>query len=334
MEAMIGGIGEAPDFGRIGRLGADYLPLPTKEDGLPLLAEKVAALGRVVYERKSLVVATGQQATRYKTTDPLDFAKATMSVEERRQYDLWTEGARVRRFVPETSKEDVKKWKGNEESLLRWLAGMQEMYDNNRLVKENVVWWAVHLPRLVPTITAHYKITSARRGLLIDGSDLSPMEVAEYQTAKKIVATIGHRVQEIMSEIARYNSIIKQGDEAVQTRVRFYERRAGRKDRGKAPLNKERAIEGLPSLDGPSSFAAASVRKRPWEREDLGESRRKRRQRVQAAQLLEQEPAPYVPQSPRMDYGEGPVVSEGGALTVEVGREVDTEDIEITGLDA
>lgn len=305
------------NFKEIPGVARGSLPLPAKSDTLEGLARKMDSLREIVEGGHSLAVATGLQATAHGTTDPVEFAKGEMSSTELRQYQQWESGARLKAFDPETCKEPVTKWKGSEKSLLEWLAGLQRMYSDPTLVKENVVWWAVRADYLVPAIMAYRKLLGAERGLTNGGGDLTANELAEYQTARKIQSEATFRTQTIMKQIHDINRRIDDGVKAVQTRVRFYEPRIKTKPRGEAPLNKQRASMNLPKYGAPSNLQTLGKRTRQELRETVA-GPAAQRQRVGTPE--------YAPASPVMSGGRGYAPpGEGG--------EMDTDDVVITGTD-
>lgn len=280
MAALFGGDMSAPSFAAIPGLEREKLPVPRDTDTLPELAKKMVALRRVVERGQSLAVATGLAAAGHATTDPLEFAKGEMSISERDRYDAWMGGARLLNFDKQTSLEPVDKWTGNETSLLKWLSGLREMYADPTLQKGHVVWYAKHAPFMVPCIMAFVKVVTATKALTAPKSDLTPDELAEYQTAKKILAEASFRVQAIMNTLKEYTVEIDKGNRAVQTRIRYYEPRIKRNPKGEAPLNKERSRQGLPRLTGPSNLSHLGKRGTEAHREELGEGRQARRRRV------------------------------------------------------
>lgn len=293
------GASRGPTFAAIPGLSGRTLPMPDRADTLPSLADKMDQFREVIQEGRSLAVATGLKATARNTTDPVDFAKAEMSVSELEQYEYWIGGGRLQDFDKHTCREPVAKWKGNDTSLLKWLAGLQEMYDDTTLDKEHVVWFASNASFMVPCIMAFTKILSARRALTVKGSDLSSEELAEYQTARKLLSEAAFRVQELKRVINGYTSRIDKAEQAVLTRIRFYEPRIKTKPAGEAPLNRDRVRMGLPRLQGPSNLQTLGKRRRVASREEVMGDRPAARRKAASPE--------YRPSSPRMSYDEDDV---------------------------
>lgn len=270
---MFGGASAAPSFNEIPTLGGRKLPMPMKTDSLAQLADKMDDLRQVIQNGGSLAVATGLMGTVRQTADPLEYALQEMSTTEKEQYDMWINGARLLDFDKKKSVDNRDKWRGNDKSLNQWLVGLRAMYDDESLTAEHVVWYAANASFMVPTIMAFCKVKSAERALTIKGKDLSPAELAEYQTSKKVLAEAAFRVQEIKKILNAYTSRIDKAEQVVLTRLRHYEDRIKEKPRGDAPLNRERARRGMPALRGPSNLSSLGKRSRAEIREELGRER-------------------------------------------------------------
>lgn len=244
--------------------------MPGKNDDLATLANKMDALRNIVQEGQSLAVATGLMGTARKTADPLEYAKQEMTITEKEQYDMWERGARLLDFNKEKSRKPRSSWRGNDKSLNQWLIGLRTMYNDDTLEPEHVVWWSDEASFLVPTIMAYAKVKSAERALTVKDSDMSPSELAEYQTSKKILGEAAFRVQEIKKILNAYTSRIDKAEQTILTRIRHYEDRIKEKPRGPAPMNVQRQRQGLPALRGPSNLSTLGKRSRAEVREQLG----------------------------------------------------------------
>jgi hypothetical protein len=215
-----------------------------------------------------------------------------MSVTEHAQYTDWASGLRAKSFNKATSRLDASHWNGKEATADQWLGGLREMFKDEDLTREHVYWWAKNLHFLTPTIHAYVKIRSAVKGLSAPKSDLTPAELAEYQTAGKIMAEATYRVQEIKVAIHKLTSQVDLAVKSVQTRIRYYQPRIKEKvDKIKGtPENIQRAEMGKTRLAGPSNLGDLKGRKRKGPREELGQERGARRARLVSPEFTPQEP--------------------------------------------
>jgi hypothetical protein len=264
----------------------------------------MSALKKIVEGGHSLAVATGLKATSHGTTNPEEFAMGEMSITERAQYDAWRNGVRLREFAKETSKAERKVFKGGDKSLDQWVQGLRLMYGDDTLTREHACWYAKNADFMAPTIMAHIKVVNAQRGLTVSDSDLTANELAEYQTARKIMAESSFAVQAKMKEIHALTSQVDAANQAALARIRYYEPRIKKKPHGPAPINKQRARLNLPLFGAPSNLSALGRHGKAVTRENLGQSRALKRQRV-TAEVGDGGISPtYAPQSPTIDYGD------------------------------
>lgn len=291
LRTLFGGATNDTNFQAIPGAEGRSLAMPGKGVSLKVLADQMDALRQVVEEGYSLAVATGLAGTAHGTAVPEEKAIQEMGVSEKEQYLAWKGGARLKDFLGLDSKASLEKWKGNPETLDKWVVGLRLMYNKPELVRENAVWWAVNASFLVPTITAHVKVAMAGKSMTDQFSALSAEEMAEYQTAKKILAEAAFRVQTIKKELNTLTQRIGRAEDVIITRVRHYQKRVSTKERKEAPENRNRKKRGLPTFDAPSDLSGMA-----------GGSREARRRRTDAPRNLEQgrrdlSPA-YTPQSP------------------------------------
>jgi len=272
MRRLFGGAERDISFDPIPGLNGAILPIPLPGDNLTDLAAKMKDLRIVVEKGHSLTVATGMKGAAFNTTDPEEKAIAEMSTVEEEMYKSWKQGARLNEFDKRTCVEPVTKWRGADHTLDKWLQGLQRMYGDDTLTRENCVWFAVNADFMVPTITAHLKVIAAARSLVDGGNRLTPQEMAEYQTARKILGEAAYRVQTIKREINKLTGEIGRAEEVIQTRVRHYQQKVGTKPRGEAPENRKRSRVGRPVLGAPTDLSGMT-----------GGGREARRQRVNVA---------------------------------------------------
>nr|WEI52981.1 coat protein [Beauveria bassiana dsRNA mycovirus 1] len=300
MRNLFGGAKAKVSFDAIPGLSGHTLPVPERGDTLKRLAAKTTALRRVIESGHSLAVATGMKAAAFNTVDPEEKAIAEMGVVEKEQYMAWRGGARLGDFNRLTSLEPTNKWNGSTSTLDRWVMGLRRMYEDEEIGRENAVWWAVHADFLVPTITAHVKVLNAGRSMVDKLAKLSPEEMAEYQTARRILADTAYRVQTIKREINQLTQEIGRAEDVILTRVRHYQQTVGEKTRADAPENRARKRRNLPTFGAPTDLGGLA-----------GEGREARRRRLNVATVdedmtgspqarPEREGSPtYAPQSPQ-----------------------------------
>nr|QJT73710.1 hypothetical protein [Botrytis cinerea mycovirus 5] len=294
MRQMFGGSTRDVQFGQVPGLEGKRLPVPGRNDTLTQLAAKMADLRKVVESGHSLAVATGMKAAAFQTVNPVEKARAEMGVAEREMYDAWRGGVRLQDFDKATSRTGIDKWRGSMPTLDKWVAGLRAMYDDPTLEREHAVWFASKAAFMVPTITAHVKVLMAGKAMVDQEGHLSPEEMAEYQSAKRILADAAFRVQQIKREINNLTQEIGRAEDVVITRVRHYQQKVGTKEHKEAPENRNRKRRGLPSLGAPTDLGGMT-----------GQGREARRRRVDLdlgghapAQFAT---ATYEPQSPTFE---------------------------------
>ena len=224
MRARFGGAAQAPDFGPIAELAGATLPMPKRDDGLKTLCQKMSDLRQILQKGASVAVATGlTKATGHGTTAVKEFARGIMSVTELTQYDDWKSGVRLSEFEPATSKEPMTVWEGSEKRLDQWVQGLRKMYEDQTLDRGNACWYAKHAPFLVPTIKAHLKLLHAHNAIPVQDRNLSPQELAECQTLRKVMAESNFAVQEFMRKVHGYTAEIDSANQTMLARLRYYE---------------------------------------------------------------------------------------------------------------
>ncbi|APP91270.1 hypothetical protein [Fusarium graminearum dsRNA mycovirus 5] len=280
MRQMFAGATRDVSFNPIPGLENAYLPIPTKTDSLSQLSKKMIDLRKIVESGHSLAVATGMRGAAFDTINPEEKAVAEMGVAEKEQYLAWKGGARLSDFDPATSREPTNKWNGSMATLDKWLRGLRAMYADETLQREHAVWFAVRAPFMVPTITAHVKVLTAGKSMVDQHAKLRPEEMAEYQSAKRILADTAYRVQVIKREINKLTQEIGRAEDVVLTRVRHYQQKVGTKERNEAPENRNRKRRGMPALGAPTDLGGMT-----------GNGREARRRRVDLGPSAGDEPA-------------------------------------------
>lgn len=298
MRQMFGGAARDVNFDPMPGYEQRLLPVPNKSDSLGMVAKKMIEIRRVVEAGHSLAVATGMKVAAFNTVNPEEKAMAEMGVVEREMYDAWKAGARLQDFNPATSKTSTTSWKGTTPTLDKWLMGLRAMYGDETLVRENAVWFAVNASFMVPTITAHVKVLMADKSMTDQHHRLRPEEMAEYQSARRILADAAFRVQEIKKEINKLTQEIGRAEDVVITRVRHYQQKVGTKEHKEAPENRNRKRRGMPALGAPTDLGGMTGTGREARRRriDLGPSAGDQ-PRFEAVMAGQRSPT-YTPQSP------------------------------------
>lgn len=294
--------------------------MPDGTESLMALASKMEALQAVVIAGNSLAVATGMKGTPAQTANTEEAAIKAMSLSEKSQYAAWKSGERLAVWDKATCRRPTASWNGGRKSLDMWTLALQMMYEDETLVVEHTVWHVTVHPWIVPCITAYGKVLRARSGLVDAGQALTPEEMAEYQTAKKILSTAAERVQKIMSVINGYNQTITEASQAIQARAKVYERKVRPAAKMKeGPVNKQLIAKGQQRVTGPKNLGDISRGTREERATAAALQRRgalrQRKERVRSArgQSPQGEGAgSYQPQSPTLAPGSIEAIPEEG----------------------
>lgn len=298
MEAKYSAGRPAPEFGVDLELGGRLLPMPTKDDSLPLLARKMEDLEAVVKRHRSLAVATGLMGTAHHTTDPIAAAKQVMSAIELDMYNDWEAGTRLEGWNKETCRVSRDKFKGNEKSLAKWTIGLQSMYEDRDLGPEHVAWIATQRAFLAPCVLAHATVEGLKKGILVPGKELSAEELAEYQTCRKIIAAASYRVGEIKKIVNQQTGKIDLAIKQVQGVQEIYARRMRTTEVGTAPINREREQLGKRKLGAPTNLRDLKRGRPVAGGEVVGDETRKQRRRLGRLAISREGSPEYTPKSP------------------------------------
>ncbi|BCD56398.1 hypothetical protein [Lichen RNA virus 1] len=290
----------APEFGVDPNLGGRLLEMPTRDDSLSTLSQKMTALEAVVKRHRSLAVATGLMGTAKQTTDPVEAAKGVMSVVELEMYEDWQAGTRLEGWSKSKCVKDKSKFGGNEKSMAKWLVGLQAMYKDPSLTAEHVSWIATERAFLAPCLLAHATVEGMKKGMLVMGKDLTAEELAEYQTCKRIIATAAFRVAEIKKIINEHTGLIDKAVKYVQGVEEIYARRMRTTTVHEAPINRERTQLGKRKLAGPGNLEDLKRRQGGSVRRVAEEGDRAARRRLGRLAISREASPEYAPQSPRL----------------------------------
>jgi len=119
---------------------------------------------------------------------------------EKEQYLTWKRGERLQDFDKDTCREPLDKWPGAMSRLDKWVMGLRAMYLDDTLGREHAIWFAVNADFMVPTIMAHVRVLQAGKSMVDQHGILRPEQMAEYQTARRILANTSFRVQQIKQD--------------------------------------------------------------------------------------------------------------------------------------
>nr|WMI40031.1 MAG: hypothetical protein [Rhizoctonia cerealis orthocurvulavirus] len=222
----------------------EVLPVPEEGDSLETLYRKADALAKIVEDGRSLAIYTGFKQTSLGSVDPVEAARRSFTAAEERLWDAWCEGSALPQPDWNQAPSNPRESDGKREQLAKWAHALNIIYKRTDLEGRHVTQFKKELEPLIPLVTAMMGVISAKRGLLSGTTKLTEMEMAEYQTARKIASTVSDETNKIMRAIKEATNRLHQRNQVLQERVRQLGNKLGVNDRGDGPVNKERAILG------------------------------------------------------------------------------------------
>ncbi|AOG59237.1 hypothetical protein [Sclerotium hydrophilum virus 1] len=244
MAARFGGAGGPVDYTDRPAHDDEILPLPSPDDSFEVLVDKLERLAKVVRDNKSLALYTGFHATPGGAINPVDVAKRQFTTKEREQYAEWEAGSELPPFDWNRDRLPVAGKDGNPATLSKWAEALSILWDTKGADNGNVVWFKKSHPYLIPLVTAMVGVINARKGLTSGQAALSEMEMAEYQTARKIAAEATDNIRITMEAMRRPTERMSAHIQVIQERSRQLGNKIPGKDRGDGPFNKERIALG------------------------------------------------------------------------------------------
>lgn len=221
IETMLGKYGKdasAIDYGKMVREKGNLLELPTQEDSLNVIEEKMRALAEVVLDGASVAVNTGFAGTPGQVGDATAVAKGRMIGAERRMFDDWERGVKLPAFNRHA---DSKPFKGGESARRAYekrAVGLDRLYRVKGSTIDNVAWWMEQYEVLAPILVGMTKVVSAEIEFFGGQKALSAMEMAEVQTIGKAVGEAYHKISVIQQEVHRLQKSIDSSKNVLQAR--------------------------------------------------------------------------------------------------------------------
>ncbi|QUP79400.1 hypothetical protein [Botryosphaeria dothidea bipartite mycovirus 1] len=256
--AMFGGANENVDWQDDSGRAMPYLAVPEPTDDLETTARKLAALSQVVEQGKSLAVRTGFRKAAHQHRDPVDLAKLAMTPAERRQYEVWSAGVRMPDFDWGANRKEVPAGQGSQKRFEGRARAMGVIWGVDMATPENASWLTSNMNFALPLVIAVSKVEAARRELLGGGTELDEMELAEVQTAHKIVAVamdnmnqVFARLRKISADINHSKDIIQAREHAIKSKMPHYKKR-------KDPINAQRTFLGQAAIGGSVDYSRAT----------------------------------------------------------------------------
>ncbi|WDK09662.1 hypothetical protein CGRA01v4_00940 [Colletotrichum graminicola] len=194
---IFGGAERAVDFSPVDNL--PELPMPEENDDLATIANKLAALAALVVAGKSVAVRTGYyRGSAYTTRDPVELARASMTPQELRQFNVWEKGARMPEFDFALNRKPIRNTEANRKRYERRARAMNKIWKTDVAVAENAMWVS---------------------------TNLSSVELAEIQTAHRAVATATTRLNHVKEQMRRLTTSINSSCEIMQAREHALKRK-------------------------------------------------------------------------------------------------------------
>ncbi|KAI4251065.1 MAG: hypothetical protein LQ352_005084 [Teloschistes flavicans] len=191
------------------------LPLPTKGDNFEMLATKMCALAAVVSRGQSVAVRTGYRATTMAGKDPEAVALEGMKDLERQMYKAWKNGHRLEPLdfaqFPDAKPNAklMKKYQGE-------AAALSIMYGVPDVTAAQAVGWTRMETYLIPLMKAIVRVERQKVAMTGGSARLTPAELGELQTLKKILALLSATVQAGKEETKKLSrKLTKQGPKTM-----------------------------------------------------------------------------------------------------------------------
>ncbi|CAG9987656.1 unnamed protein product [Clonostachys byssicola] len=214
--------GEEIDYHAGPQPGGSILPTPEPTDDAQTTALKLRALSKAVEEGASLAVRTGYKRAVHSGRDPVMIAKQRMTAAEAAQYDFWAFGGGMPDINWQVSVKDV----GGAALFPYHTEAMRAIWKDNSITHENAAWLHSELRAFLPLVIAVSKVFAARRDLVGGQEALAALEMAELQTARKIIGTaVGNvnqafaRLRAISRDVNHSRQVIKARENALKKKM-------------------------------------------------------------------------------------------------------------------
>ena len=216
--AMFGGQNTNIDYSMPTDRAVELLPMPQASDDLQAVAAKIEKLSAIVEQGRSLAVATGYAGAKHQQRDPREIARAAMTPAEREQYSAWEKGVKMPAFDWAANRKPVE---GGPEAQKRFrdrAAALNVIWGVEGATPENAAWLVANLPYAIPLVTAVVRVRRAEKDLVGGTKELDAVEMAEIQTARKIVAVAMENLNQAFAEVKNLSQRIHHAKNIIQTR--------------------------------------------------------------------------------------------------------------------
>ncbi|KAL9584834.1 MAG: hypothetical protein Q9203_004506 [Teloschistes exilis] len=189
---------------------APILPLPTENDAFWALARKMQALAAVVIRGESVAVRTGYRATTMAGKDPEAVALEGMKDLERVTYLAWKTGRRPAPFDFTNLRGILPTTKMTDKEYQDRAAALSIMYGVPDITPAQAFMWTQCESRFIPCMKAIMRVERQKVAMTGGVPNLTPIELGDLQTLKKVLAVTAATVQKGKTEIrgfTRQNTI-------------------------------------------------------------------------------------------------------------------------------
>ncbi|KAI9037618.1 uncharacterized protein KD926_000180 [Aspergillus affinis] len=227
------------------------LPVPEDKDDLETTARKMEDLAREVDNGNSLALYTGLQVASQRPRNPESIAKAHLAPHERWLYDCWrksrdsydnaVDGMRLPDFNWDKWVAPLPNGMQSLNKFRQRAEAMDRIWGHHGATAEHASWLTYHLPSMLPLVKAVTKVTNLQRNNQprepreprgsrgAHPRGLTDMEVAELETARKVVAAAEKNRCRETEKIRRLTRSIANSVTVMKSRVHtLEERRHGR----------------------------------------------------------------------------------------------------------
>nr|WMI40010.1 MAG: hypothetical protein [Rhizoctonia cerealis orthocurvulavirus] len=205
----------------------DIIPMPKEGMSLVEMKDLYDAYTKIVEMGAFLANWTDMKGASTSTNDPVELGLQRMSALEARLYGWWIEHGVKDEFNWKTCRVQGSTPAAKEDRVKKELAGMQWMYDNPEIDRDNFYWLRAEKPQHFNVVLAYTKIISAAHDIVGGAPERDAMAFKEYQTAKKIIGTMDSNVNEFMRGIHKILQPLQEAKNVVEARKVWAAKKCG-----------------------------------------------------------------------------------------------------------
>lgn len=209
--------------------GTPLLPVPEPTDDLETTVRKITALARIVEQGKSIAVHTGFRLAAHQERDPEILARKSMISQELVQYDAWKAGSTMPTIDWTNGVKAVPGGAKCQQRMEQRALALNTIFQRDDITAQNASWFTSNMAYGIPLVKAVSKVASARRELTGGQSTLTADELAEIQTAHRVVAIamdnmnqIYRRINILSRDIIHSKEILQAREHALKTKIDGY----------------------------------------------------------------------------------------------------------------